>query len=304
MRGIDASGWTAALPLVVVVPMLALASALGTDAIIFPEGAALAMGIWVVRLPGWSRSRWRVAVLPPLFALAGVLMGRAGLSREAALILTVALALVALHAFDTRLAPAMSAAALPIVFDVRAWSYPLAVLAISVVVAIAMKAVPDGPGRYAWRVAATAWLVIATWVLVAGGVLGLAAAALSPPLFVSALEWLGRKPVAWRDGVRRWAVLAGAALAGSVAVQVVAVSWLAGSLAVVATLGLMAVLATPHPPALAIALIPQILESSDPASFTAAVAAGAAALYLGVFALAIRWPALRALRSRPARRPA
>jgi CBS-domain-containing membrane protein len=87
-------------------------------------------------------------------------------------------------------------------------------------------------------------------------------------------------------------------------VQLVAVSWLAGSLAVVATLGLMVVLATPHPPALAIALIPQILQTSDPASFTAAVAVGAAALYLGVFAFAIRRPGLSALRSRPARRPA
>jgi len=61
--------WTAwALPLAVVVPMLALASALDTHAIIFPEGAALVMGIWVLGLPGWSASRWRVAALPPVRA--------------------------------------------------------------------------------------------------------------------------------------------------------------------------------------------------------------------------------------------
>ena len=82
--GIERRAWWAgtawALPLVVVVPMLALASALGTHEIIFPEGAALAMGIWVVGLPGWSASRWRVAVLPPAFAAAGVLLLRVDLS--------------------------------------------------------------------------------------------------------------------------------------------------------------------------------------------------------------------------------
>ena len=52
--------WTAwVLPLAVVVPMLALASALDTHAIIFPEGAALVMGIWVLgaRLVGVALAR-------------------------------------------------------------------------------------------------------------------------------------------------------------------------------------------------------------------------------------------------------
>jgi len=47
----------------------------------------------------------------------------------------------------------------------------------------------------------------------------------------------------------------------------------------------MRVLATPHPPALAIALVPQILDATDPAGFTLAVAAGAGALYLAILGL-------------------
>ena len=286
--------WTAwALPLAVVVPMLALASALDTHAIIFPEGAALVMGIWVLGLPGWSASRWRVAALPPLFALAGVLLLRLDLPPTATAILAVALALLALQAFDTRLAPAMSAAVLPIVFDVRAWSYPLAVLAISLVVAAGMACLPrvaaaadDTPGgRYPWQIVAGAGLAIAAWIVVGGELLALSSAALAPPLFVSALDWLSSGTLDASEGLRRWALLAGAALCGSGAVALVPVAWLSGALALLATLALMRVLTTPHPPGLAIALVPQILDAIDPAGFTLAVAAGAGALYLAILGL-------------------
>ncbi len=280
-------GWTAALPLVVAVPMLAAASAFGTSDVVFPEGAALAMGIWVVNMPGWSASRWRVAVLPPAFALAGVALIRLGLPASMTTILGVTLALLALQALDSRLAPALSAAVLPIVFDVRAWAYPLAVLAISLVVAIGMARSDGTPGRWPWRVVVGAWLVIVGWILGGGELLGVSSVALAPPLFVSALEWLGAASMAASDGLRRWAVLVGAALAGASAVELVPVGWIAGTLAVVATLALMRVLATAVPPALAIALIPQILESTDPAGFTFAIALGAGALYLGVYG--VRW---------------
>jgi hypothetical protein len=285
------AGW--ALPLVVVVPMLALASALGTHAIIFPEGAALAMGIWVVGLAGWSASRWRVALLPALFAAVGILLLRLGLAPATTAILAVSLALLGLQALGTRLAPALSAGVLPIVFDVRAWSYPVAVLAISLVIAAGMAwrhailapAPPEGVRRYAWRTLAGAWLVITLWILAGGAWLALASVALAPPLFVSALEWLARGTLTAPEGARRWALLVGAGLAGSGAVALVPHAWLAGALAIVATIALMRLLATPHPPALAIALIAQILDASTPLAFTLAIAAGAGALYLGVYAV-------------------
>ncbi len=275
--------WTAALPLVVVVPMLALASALGTHEIIFPEGAALAMGIWVLGMAGWSASRWRVAVLPPAFALCGVLLLRPDWSLTATAILAVTLGLLAMQALGTRLAPALSAAVLPIVFDVHAWSYPLAVLAISLVVAAAMRPGTAPADRYGWRVAGGIWLVVTAWIIAGGELLGLSSVALAPPLFVSALEWLGRGSLQLGDGLRRWIVIVCAALAGSVAAEVVPVTWVAGTLAVIVTLGVMALLARPVPPALAIALIPLILDDTDPLSFTLAIAAGTAALYAGVY---------------------
>ena len=287
--------WAAALPLLVVVPMLAIAFALGTHAIIFPEGAALAMGVWSLALPGWSRSRWHVAALPPLCALLGVLIVRLELPVALAAILGATIALLVLQALDSRLAPAMSAAALPIVFGVDELSYPLAVLVICVVIAAAMPwlsrrrgppAAPgDAIGRYPWSVVAGGLTAIAAWVLLGSELLALPVAALAPPLFVSALEWLGQRACTLRRGLRRWVLLVGAAFAGGLATELIATPWLAGAVAVLATLALMWLLATPHPPALAIALIPQLLYSPEPLDYTVAIAAGAGALYLAVLAV-------------------
>ena len=287
--------WAAALPLLVVVPMLAIAYALGTHAIIFPEGAALAMGVWSLALPGWSRSRRHVAVLPPLCALLGVLLVRLELPLALAAILGATIALLVLQAFDSRLAPAMSAAVLPIVFAVDELSYPLAVLVICVVIAAAMPwlsrrrgppAAPgDATGRYPWGVVAGGLGAITAWVLLGGELLALPVAALAPPLFVSALEWLGQRACTLRRGLRRWVLLVGAALVGGLATELIATPWLAGAVAVLATLALMRLLATPHPPALAIALIPQLLHAPRPLDYTLAIAAGAGALYLAVLAV-------------------
>jgi hypothetical protein len=286
-------GW--ALPFVVVVPMLALAGTLGVHAIIFPEGAALVMGVWVLALPGWAASRLHVALLPALCALIGTLIARSQLPTWAAAIAAVAVALLVLQSSDSRLAPSLSAAALPIVFDVGELSYPLAVLAICLVIAAAMpwlarrRGPPplplDRPGRYPLEVAVAGVGAIAAWILLGGELLALPVAALAPPLFVSALEWLGQGACTLRRGLRRWVLLVAVAFAGALAGSIFDVAWLSGALALTAALGLMWLLKTPHPPALAIALIPQILVGVDPLSYAAAIAAGAGALYLTMLAL-------------------
>jgi hypothetical protein len=286
-------GW--ALPFVVVLPMLALANTLGVHAIIFPEGAALVMGVWVLALPGWAASRGHVAVLPALCALLGTLIARSQLPTWLAAIAGVGVALLVLQSSDSRLAPSLSAAVLPIVFDVEDFSYPLAVLAICLVIAAAMpwlarrRGPPplplDRPGRYPLQVALAGACAIAAWILLGGELLALPVAAIAPPLFVSALEWLGQGACTLRRGLRRWLLLVAVAFAGALAASMFDVPWISGALALSAALGLMALLQTPHPPALAIALIPQILVGIDPLTYAAAIAAGAGALYLTMLAL-------------------
>jgi len=286
-------GW--ALPFVVVVPMLLLASSLGVHAIIFPEGAALVMGVWVLALPGWAASRTHVALLPALCALIGTLIVRTQLPTWAAAILALGLALLVLQSSDSRLAPSLSAAVLPIVFDVEEFSYPLAVLAICLVIAAAMPWIArrrgppplplDRPGRYPLEVAVAGACAITAWILLGGELLALPVAALAPPLFVSALEWLGQGACTLRRGLRRWLLLVGVAFAGALAASVVGVPWVSGAIALTAALAIMVLMKTPHPPALAIALIPQILVGVDPLAYAAAIGAGAAALYLTMLAL-------------------
>jgi len=75
--------------------------------------------------------------------------------------------------------------------------------------------------------------VIVLWILIAGW--QLPAVVLAPPLFVSALEWLGRGGLVAGDGLRRWALLVAAGLAGSIATRLIAVSWIAGVVAACAT---------------------------------------------------------------------
>jgi len=297
MQWWDRCRW--ALPLIIVTPMLVLASLLGTHAIIFPEGAALAMGIWVLGQQGWTASRWRVVALPPLFAAAGVLLVEAQLPRAVAEIGSLTIGLLVLAAFDSRLAPALSAAMLPIVFSIDEWSYPVAVLVICLVLAALWRLVrhpatrrPDDalPRRYPSGVAAVTWVVVVGWILIGGQLLALPAAVLAPPLFVSVLEWLGRGQLSVGDGMRRWGLLVGAAVFGSVAARSIPIGPVAGVVAVCATLALMRLLAMPHPPALAIALIPLILDAADSGAYVAAIATGAAALYAGAFAVALATP--------------
>ena len=52
------------------------------------------MGVWVLWLPGWSKSRLQVAVLPPLCALTGVMLTRSDWPRWAAALAGTAAALL------------------------------------------------------------------------------------------------------------------------------------------------------------------------------------------------------------------
>jgi hypothetical protein len=213
----------------------------------------------------------------------------------AAEICAVTAALLGLQALRSRIAPALSAAVLPVVFGVTSWIYPATVLVtcLLIVATVSSSRPPadDRGGRGAipawqWAVVSGGWLVICAWILIAGPLLSLPAVTVAPPLLVSALDWLARDARRLTDGVRRWSLLVGAALLGSVAARLAPGLLLAGLGGVAATLLLVRLLATRHAPALAVSLIPLIGGPSDPWHFTRAIAIGAAALYIGATAVA------------------
>jgi hypothetical protein len=93
----------------------------------------------------------------------------------------VTIALLLLESCGARVAPALSAAVLPVVFDVRGWAYPIVVLLTCISVAAIRPAAKPGEraiGHRSWppAIALRAWLVIGVWIAVAGPLLALPAA--------------------------------------------------------------------------------------------------------------------------------
>lgn len=126
------------------------------------------------------------------------------------------------------------------------------------------------------------WAVLASWILLGGPILALPAAALAPPLLVAAVEWLAGTDRSAATGVRHWLMIVGAAALGVTGASAVDPPWVGGVMALAATLVLFGLVSSsaPHPPALAICLIPQVTGVSSPAVFVASIAGGAAVLYV------------------------
>jgi hypothetical protein len=123
-------------------------------------------------------------------------------------------------------------------------------------------------------------VIVCVWIVVAVPLLSLPTAAVAPPLFVSALEWINTPDRAFGQAIRRYGLIVAAAVAGAIAAQASPTEAIAAPTAATMTLALMTVIGCWHAPALAIALVPGIATGSSPPGFIAGIGLGAAALYL------------------------
>jgi hypothetical protein len=273
------------LAFMIVVPMLAASAVLHDRDVIFPEGAALALGVLGLGLPNWCRSPVKLATLPPFCALIGVALAHADLSRWTGEIAAITVALAFLLWARSWLIPSLSAAAFPVVFDVRSWTFPLATLIVCAALAGLVSASQPRSGPLRGRqslspgTARMAWAIAAAWIIVAGPILGLGPAAVAPPLVVGMVERLTSTDPSAITGARHWAAVVAAAAIGAGLASQVDPRWVGGLLAVAAVLVVFATFSGPHPPALSICLIPQVAPELA-IRFTAAIALGTAVLYL------------------------
>lgn len=277
-----ARSWVGSL--LVPTAMLAVDGGLHAGQLIFPEAAALSFGIIGLRIDRWRASPVRIAVALPAAAALGVGLAQLPGPAWAYEIAALTSVLAGLRLLGSALTPAISAAMLPLVFGLRDWTFVAPVAGLAAVLAVTARRqgrpsgpvaelMPAGPVRAGWAIAAT-------WIMVAGPVLRLPATALAPPLIVATFEWLGHPDRSAALGARQWAVTVAAAATGVVLAHYIQPPWVGGAMALAATVSVMAITATAHPPALAIALLPQIAGAADPARFVASVAGGAAVLYL------------------------
>ncbi|MCD2188011.1 hypothetical protein [Actinomycetospora soli] len=187
--------------------MLLAATLLDDRAVLFPEAVALGYGLWTLRRGAWAAPVGLVGV-PTAGAVLGVvaaaLPGPWWWRAAAAL---GAMVLV-LHLARSPLIPAVSAAVLPVVFDLRGFGYVLAVAVWCAVLAVSVCRV-RAPRTPAWPGGRLAAFVAAAAVWIAAvGLAGLPPLLSAPPLLVAGLEFAARggPPVSW-SAARRIALM-------------------------------------------------------------------------------------------------
>lgn len=308
--------WAWLLPALLVAPMLLAASAARRDALLFPEGVSLAFGAWATRRHDWLASTSRLFALPVACALIGVVLARMPWPSWIGVIVGLTVSLALLQLTGTRVAPAMSACVLPILFRVHDPVYVAAVVVLCGVVCVGgMRAqrgsglpIPHAPppGRWPWPRIIAFWIAGCGWIVAAGWVLALPVFAIAPPILVAGLEFAEATP-RLHTAMRRTALLAVSAGAGGLAFEYISVPAVAGSLAVLFVLGLSALLNEPLAPALAVSLLPAVAGGGDPWTLLLTVAAAMTATHLviyvslhetrGVHSRCARWHASRQHRS-------
>jgi hypothetical protein len=122
------------LGLLMIVLMVGLAEWLGEKEIIFPEVAALIMGLWIIDKKVWTISRPMVVVLMTVSALFGIFLVRySPLPIFANIAISFAFTSLCLYFSRTNLIPIISASMLPVLLDTHSWIYPLSVFSMSLV---------------------------------------------------------------------------------------------------------------------------------------------------------------------------
>lgn len=114
--------------------MVGIAEWTGEKEIIFPEMAALAVGLWVIDKRVWKVGRWQLIGLMTAGAVAGVCIVRYSmLPLLCNLCLAFAFAACCLLFSRATLIPLISACMLPVLLHTETWIYPSAVFLLSAV---------------------------------------------------------------------------------------------------------------------------------------------------------------------------
>lgn len=154
--------------------MVGIAEWTGEKEIIFPEMAALAVGLWVIDKRVWKVGRWQLIGLMTAGAVAGVCIVRySTLPLLCNLCLAFAFAACCLLFSRATLIPLISACMLPVLLYTETWIYPSAVFLLSAVLVAGQRLMEKGglrretdyilPGRE-WKKEIFRWAALLFWV--------------------------------------------------------------------------------------------------------------------------------------------
>lgn len=260
-----------------------IANSLHLPFALFPELGALGLVIFSDARHPWARSPVLLMLTPFLAAVQGLWITRHLSDGPAAVLLDVAGSLAVIAALRSPIVPALSAGLLPLVLQIKDWSYPFSILigtgglALLILVRARLNRNRlirdsrngDAPAEPEAEQSSPV-PPLRQWLLPFGLFLlgGLALVALTgsplvlfPPLLVIAFEMIGhRQHCPWRG--RYGAVLLvtnAAAVVGLTLVKLLGVVPAAAFLAVLATLALLRLTRLAFPPALGLALLPFVM---------------------------------------------
>lgn len=289
--------------------MVAAAEITGDSEILFPEMAALTIGMWIVDKRVWRVTRPGLVALMTLGAVAGVCIVRYS---PFPLLVNIALAFafpaLCLMASRMTMVPQISACMLPVLLQTRSWVYPAAVLVMSLLIVIGQRIlVRCGLRRETTYEAAPVNLrgEALRWLLMLCTVIGVAAIPVSmgnvyfilPPLIVTYVELSDSKAGFRSRPLQVFAFMVASAALGSLGTYFGHyVLGLPKCIVAVPILGCLFALFERQgkyfAPAGATALVPMILPAEDLLLFPVQVAAGAAvfiAVSMLLFQRCYRW---------------
>jgi hypothetical protein len=255
----------------------AIAAASGMFYVMFPELGALAWDVTIRPRGKWSTSPIFLAFTPVATGAIGIAITRAMPYGLASVMLDVGAALIVIVATGSPISPAISAGLLPLVIGITSWGYPPGILvgtAMLAVVSIIWRQLQPGAAAGSTPSPATrpdlsppglAW-VVAMLAFVAGvyGVVRLTGMrfVLFPPLAVIAYEMFGyAASCEWADRPVRLPVACLLTSAGGFTFwYLLGASPAAAALSMVWGMMVLRAMRVHVPPALAVALLPQVMD--------------------------------------------
>jgi len=290
----------------------------GAFYLLFPELAALSHDVLTRPRGTWASAPFLLAVTPAITGAIGVLITRAMPYGYLSVFLVVSGAVVVIFALKSPIAPALSAGLLPLVLDVNTWWYPPGILfgttllAALLLVWRKLTAEPDAaleraredviddvielvPRNYCWLLALMLFVGIGVFAVKLTGLRLI----LFPPLVVIGFEMFGHTaicPWAKRPMVLPIACFLTAA-GGLLFCRYLGVGPAAAACSMGWGILVLRAFDLHVPPALAVALLPLVMESPTIA-YPLAVGIGTLLVtmwFLLYRSLAVRWPALMPL---------
>lgn len=257
-----------------------IASATGLFYVMFPELGALSHDVFTRPHGTWAGAPILLVITPLLTALIGIFFTRLLPYGYISVLLTVGGAVMVIVALDSPIAPAISAGLLPLVLGVRSWWYPPAILLGTILLALfsipwkriagsrlAVRSAADliddavespPAGRY-WIVALMTFVAAAVSVVKLTGLRFV----LFPPLVVIGFEMLGHPTICpWAK--RPWWLPVACfltAVGGLLSWRWLGVGPLAAGLSMGWGILVLRVFDLHMPPAIAVALLPQVMDS-------------------------------------------